>query len=282
MESIKELRKICYEGSKAKRPLYMEWVTMRFSIYVTRLLLYAPITADQVTISMVILAILGSVLMAFGSLKMIFIGILIIHFTVLLDNVNGEIARYRKEGNMTGTFLEQFYHEITVPFIFFFLAYGVFVQTGYKSILIFGFLCAVFSKSVVLPAVNSAVIKNALRDKASGKADEKLKKYATIIGKKANIKGGGTEIGAKMYGAYDLIREFWSAPFNIVIINLIVIFEIIKNHYFSSMFFPEYSLIYMYLALYGAFSVIIQAISFIVHYKGRTVYHYYVALFGKK
>ena len=61
VESIKELRKICYANSKSKRPLYMELVTMKFSIYVTKLLLYTPIHADQVTILMMLLAIFGSI-----------------------------------------------------------------------------------------------------------------------------------------------------------------------------------------------------------------------------
>ena len=133
VESIKELREICYKGSKGRRPLYMELVTMKISIYVTKLLLYTPIRADQVTIGMILLAIIGSVLMAFGDFGYMLIGILIIHFTVVLDNVNGEVARYRKEGSMMGTFLEQYYHELSVPLIFFSLGFGVFMMTGYKS-----------------------------------------------------------------------------------------------------------------------------------------------------
>jgi len=277
VESIKELREICYKDSKAKRPLYMELFTMKISIYVTKLLLYTPIRADQVTISMVLLSILGSVLMAFGTLKFLLIGILIIHFTVVLDNVNGEIARYRKEGSMIGTFLEQFYHEISTPLIFFSLGYGVFMQTGYKSVLIFGFLCAMFSKSVVIPAIDAAVVKNLLRDAQSGKINDKLRKYTSLVGK-ANIKGGSTKAGAELYHTYDYIKEFWGWPFNVAYINIIIILEFLNWYYYI---IPTYLMIYWYLAIYGVISVIIQAISFIVHYKGKTVYHYYISIFKK-
>src|SRR3989344_3101054 len=185
VESIKELRKICYANSKSKRPLYMELVTMKFSIYVTKLLLYTPIHADQVTILMMLLAIFGSILLAFGTLKLMLVGILLIHLTIVLDNVNGEIARYRKEGSMTGSFLEFLYHEITATLIFFSLSYGIFLQTGYKSILIFGFLASFFSKSVVLSIIQLAALKNALRDDIH-KRKEKVKKYISLIGK-ANV-----------------------------------------------------------------------------------------------
>ena len=139
VESIKELREICYKDSKGRRPLYMEWVTMKISIFVTKLLLYTPIKADQVTIGMVLLAILGSVFMAFGTLKFLLIGILIIHFTVILEILN---------------------------------------------------------------------------------------------------------------------KYYWNA-------------------------LPQYAMLYWYLVIYGSVSVLIQLISFIVHYKGNTIYHYYVAMLGK-
>lgn len=278
VESIKKLREICYANSKDKRPLYMEWVTMKFSIYITKLLLYTPIRADHVTISMVLLVILGSVFMGFGTLKFLLIGILIIHLTVFLDNVNGEVARYRKEGNMTGTFLEQFYHEVSLPLIFFSLSFGVFLQTGFKSVLIFGLLCAIFSRPVVLIAIHNAVVKNGIRDNKRGRISEKLKKSVALIGK-ADIKGGSTETGRKLYKTYDYIREFWNFPSNIVHINIIVILEIINRSY---NFLPPYILLYAYLLVYGIISVIIQLMSFIVHYKGKTVFHYYVALYGKK
>ena len=279
VESIKELKEICYKDSKGRRPLYMEWVTMKISIYVTKLLLYTPIGADQITIGMVLLVILGSIFMAFGALKFLLIGILIIHFTVILDNVNGEVARYRKEGSMTGTFLEQFYHEISVPLIFFSLGFGIFLATGYKSAVIFGFLCAIFSRSTVLSALKSAVVKNAIRDRKNNMVEDKLKKYYSITGKSPNVEGGSTETGAKLYRKYDFIREFWSAPFNIVHINILVLLEILNHHHLNLI--PAYSMLYWYLVIYGSASVLIQIISFAVHYKGNTVYHYYVAMMGK-
>lgn len=251
----------------------MELVTMKASIYVTKLLLYTPIHADQVTISMVILVILGSIMMSFGALWFIFAGIVIIHFTVVLDNVNGEIARYRKEGNMIGTFLEELYHQISIPFIFFFLGYGIFAQTGLRSALIFGFLASVFSKSIILSVIKEGVIKKGF--------DYLGKKPKTMmpIGDKINIKGGSTNIGRKLYKTYDYIRDFWVFPANIIHINIIAAIELVNLYY---NFMPSYLLLYFYLSFYAAASVIIQLTSFIVNYKGKTIYHYYKTLFERK
>jgi len=45
---------------------------------------------------------------------------------------------------------------------------------------------------------------------------------------------------------------------------------------------PEFYLSFGYIAAYGTANFIIQIASFIVHYKGRTIFHYYNALFGNK
>lgn len=271
IESIKELKKIC--SSKKKQPLYMKLVSMKISIYITKLLLCTRISADYVTLSMIFLLILGSIFIAFGGLWMIFIGILIIHFTIILDNVNGEVARYWKEDGLIGTFLEQVYHNIAVPLIFFTLALGIFLKTGYILILIFGFLCAVFGRPIVLNSVKDAVIDERLREIKTGK---RVKVY--LIGK-ASIKGGGTKIGKKLYKAYDIMREFWVYPANIVHITILVIVELFNARYG---FISQYMLFYIYLFVYGSVSTVVQAIAFIVNYRGRTVHHYYETLFEKK
>ena len=268
IESIEELRRIC--GSKKKQPLYMELVSMKVSIYITRLFLYTRLSADYVTLSMIFLLVIGSLFMAFGNLWAILIGILIIHFTVILDNVNGEVARYWKEDGLIGTFLEQVHHNIAVPLIFFTLAFGIFLRTGYTPILIFGFLSAIFGKPIILNSIKDAVIDERLREVKTGK---KVKVHLTG---KANIKGGNTETGKKLYDVYDIMREFWVYPANIVHMTILAIIELVNMKYG---FFHSYALFVLYIIIYGSFSIIIQTMAFLVNYKGRTVDHYYKKLF---
>lgn len=274
VESVKELRKICYSGPHKKRPLYMEWFTMKISIYVTKLLLYTPIRADQVTMGMILLAIIGAVMMGFGNLWLMFIGISIIHFTVILDNVNGEVARYYKEGNIIGTFMEETFHVVSAPLIFFSLGYGVFLKTGFPSAVVFGFLAAIFSSPVILTAINAAVVKKGVDSFVNKKP---MKEYP--VKGAIDVEGGSTEAGRKLYQWYDYVREFWGAPFNIVHIHVLVILELVYAYYSV---LPSHLVLYWYLAVYGTASVIRQLASFIVHYRGKTVYHYYNALYGKR
>lgn len=268
VESIKELRKIC---QTKKQPLYMELVSMKISIYITKLLLYTRMSADYVTISMIILLIAGSVVMAFGSLWAVLIGILIIHFTIILDNVNGEVARYWKEDSAIGTFLEQVYHNIAVHLIFFALAFGVFLNTGIAYIMLFGFLASIFGRPIILSSIKDAVIDERLREIKNGK------KANLSIPKNANIKGGSEKSGAQLYKAYDFVRDFWVFPANIVHITFLSILELINAKYGV---FPQYALLSLYLIVYGSIAVIIQLAAFVVNYRGKTVNHYYKELFG--
>lgn len=272
VESIKELRKIC--GSKKKQPLYMELICMKISIYITKLLLYTKISADYITMAMMLLIITGSVIMAFGDLWMILIGILIIHLTVILDIVNGEVARYRKEDSIIGTFLEQVYHNLVIPLMFFSLAYSIFLKTGFKSVLIFGFMCSVFGKPIILNSINDAIVHERLSEIKKGKKLQKI-----VVSVKSYIKGGHSKTGKKLYKTYDLIRNFWVFPANIIHINILAIIELI-NFYHN--FMPPYLLFIFYILFYGTVSTLIQLTAFIVNYKGKTVNHYYRALFGKK
>ena len=120
-------------------------------------------------------------------------------------------------------------------------------------------------------------LKNVLRDDTN-KMAEKIRWCEALIGN-ANMEGGGTELGTKLYRKYDIVKEFWGHPFNLVHINIIAVLEII-NSYLGAV--PQYSMFYWYLAVYGIGSLAVQSISFIVHYKGKTVDHYYLAVFKKE
>lgn len=270
VESIKELRRIC---QTKKQPLYMELFSMKVSIYITKTLLYTKISADYVTMAMIAFLIVGSLFMSLGSLWMILAGISLIHFTVILDNVNGELARYRKEDGIIGTFLEQVYHNLAVPFLFFWLAFGIFLKTGLKSVLVFGFLAAVFGLPIILKSIKDAIIEERLTEI---RKNLKQKKIAITD---LNIEGGSSSKGKSLYKIYRIFRAFWVYPANIVHITILTLLEIINSIYG---FAPGYIFLILYTYLYGTVSTIIQTVAFIVNYKGKTVEHYYQLFFGSK
>jgi len=270
VESIKELKKICYEGHNVNRPAYMKHVGMKISIYITKLCIYLGLNANHVTITMLFLTIFGSFLMFFGNLWLMLIGILLIHFTIILDCVNGEVARYRKECNIVGMHMEDIYHQLTAYLVFFSLAYGVFVQTGFKSVLIFGFLGSIFSKSIVFPSLYSALVKNMIHKNTPMDYLKEQHKQKHQKEDKSSSELGG--FSRKIHKIYNAFSGFWAHPSDIVQVNIIIILELLNQVY---NIIPSYSLVYWYLVVYGSVSTLKQITSFIIHIKGKTIEDYY-------
>jgi len=77
-----------------------------FSYYLTKLLLYTPITANQATISFMIIGIIGSVLFIFNNFWYYLIGMGLINLWQTGDWCDGKIARYRKSESKYGKFLD--------------------------------------------------------------------------------------------------------------------------------------------------------------------------------
>ena len=112
-----------------------------------------------------------------------------------------------------------------------------------------------------------AVIDERLNEIKKGKRSQKISSV-----KKANIKGGETKTGKKLYDAYDFIRQFWVYPANIVHITIIAVIEILNLYY---AFAPQYIFLSLYIIVYGSISTLVQLVAFIVNYKGTTVHYYY-------
>ena len=272
--SVKELWNLCYGNQKVYRAWYNKYVS-KVSIYFTWLLIHTNITANQVTIISYFFVIIASIFFFTGSLWNIFIGIMIIQFTNMLDCVDGELARYRKESSLLGAHLEDIYHSLVWYLMFFPLAFGIFLKTGWEYILIFGFLCSAFSHSVIIPAMESSIIKGKL---GNAKHLEGLLKKNKSNSEKERTNLKGSKVGQKLSDLYDKFSAFWAAPTNIIHVTVISIVELINMHY---KFMPGYFLFYWYLAVYSVVSIMIQIVSFVVHYKGRAVEHYFRELFQK-
>ena len=215
MESIKELRAICQtKTADVHAAGFNTHIDIHHKTY-----LYTGLSADYVTIFMMLLVIAGSIIMATGSLWNILIGILLIHFTIILDNVNGEVARYNREDGLIGTFLEQVYHNLAVPSLFFSISFGVFTATGTKSVLIFGFLASIFGMPIILKSIKDAVIDERLSEIKKGRKRQKISLKST------NIQGGGSLFGGMLYSLYEKFRAIWVYPANIVHITVLAILK---------------------------------------------------------
>lgn len=148
-KSIKELREICQREEYHKKRMYWRlYLLNRVSIYLTKLFLYTPITANQISILMIITGLIAVIFFMYGTYVYILLGLLFMLIYRLLDAVDGEVARCKKICSIRGTYLDYLSHVIVEPLIIIGLSIGVYrnnpTQIPSFIFLIFGFAGAYF------------------------------------------------------------------------------------------------------------------------------------------
>jgi hypothetical protein len=113
MESIRDLREICQTTRPAIYRDFLSQFYYKVSIYFTWILLHLRMSANQVTVFSGMVSVLGGILLASDSPYIVLLGALCFHMFAILDMCDGEVARYRKEGGITGHYLDWFMHFIT-------------------------------------------------------------------------------------------------------------------------------------------------------------------------
>jgi phosphatidylglycerophosphate synthase len=152
MESIEELRKICQSHISKETNFRLELTLRKFSIYLTKIFIYMGLTGNQITMMMMILGIISSFFFMPGKYYYSLIGIILFELHLLLDFVDGEVARYRKETSLKGTYLDYMTHAIVNPLIFIGLSIGAYFSNPLQIIpnwvfIVIGFITA-YSQSV--------------------------------------------------------------------------------------------------------------------------------------
>lgn len=142
IESIKELKKICQDSKTETMDWYSKIFYRNISIYITKLLLHTSITANHVTLFTIVLGLAAGILFSFGTYPHILAGALLLQLWLILDCVDGEIARYRGTAGICGKYIESLDHYITEPFTVVCVGYGLYVLLDDVSIFVLGVLVA--------------------------------------------------------------------------------------------------------------------------------------------
>lgn len=155
---IRELRTICQApvvGAALRHdPLY-RWG----SIYLTSVALRVGLTANQVTVLSLALGLAGGFAFLDPSPSRLVLGAVLLQGYLVLDYVDGEVARFRRSAGLAGRFLEQVGANAVDPFIVAAMAVGVGGASGDRWPVVLGLVGALSLPTFrSLPASLSAVI----------------------------------------------------------------------------------------------------------------------------
>ncbi len=137
MESIKQLRQICQPADE--HPVYKAWRI--FSIYFTSIFLRIGFkNPNHITIFSLLLGIAGGL---FYIQEQFIIGTILFILARILDDVDGEIARYHKVSSDFGAWFDTLAGHLLYPYFFLTLGLGVFFGTRGFYFFLLGALGAV-------------------------------------------------------------------------------------------------------------------------------------------
>ena len=113
IEPPEELKRICQKPDyKTKGNWYARNIVRDAALPATRLLLRTRVTADQVTLISLAVAMAGMAVLTWFGDGWFLAGVFLLQLWYYLDHVDGQIARYRKTVSLTGRFLDFMTHHI--------------------------------------------------------------------------------------------------------------------------------------------------------------------------
>lgn len=130
MESLRELNEIVQKPDYKKVGNWMARnITREMALPVTWLFLHFPISANGITFIALLTGVMACALLAVGVKSYVLFGSILLQVWYLLDHVDGQVARYRKEESVTGVFFDYITHHIIHLGIFIGISWGVYRHT---------------------------------------------------------------------------------------------------------------------------------------------------------
>jgi phosphatidylglycerophosphate synthase len=119
----------------------MRLLMPRLSVHVTRwIVANTAIVPNQITIASLLVGLTAAVAFTSTAPLTVAAGLLAYHLHVLLDYVDGEVARCRSQTSVKGAYLDLITDRITFPLLVFCAGLGVYRQVGAPAVLIAAFV----------------------------------------------------------------------------------------------------------------------------------------------
>lgn len=137
MPTLREVKEI---AQKRGVEAYAHYVLQKVSIYITWLLLKTPIKPNQISVVGLLTGLAAIVCLAQGQGAFLLLGVFLAQLMMVLDAVDGEVARYRKITSLEGHFLDAVGYQLITGLLFIGVTLGVHQRHSNSSLtIILGF-----------------------------------------------------------------------------------------------------------------------------------------------
>ena len=136
--SYPEVRRLCLKPDEARKPLYPRVITHAVSTRLIWVLQDAPLTANQITFLSMLTAFAALPFFAGLSSRSALIGALVIELYYVFDAMDGQWARLKRQGSITGAFFDYLINYAFHPPLLFAIGWGVYKTNGDPLYLVLG------------------------------------------------------------------------------------------------------------------------------------------------
>lgn len=187
-ESFKDFKRICRGNKIREMKKEKSWwhALPRFiSIYITWILVKTSISANFITVFSIIIGLTGLILIGLSKSLLIIIGFMFLYLYFILDEVDGEVARYKKSTSVQGVFYDEVGHLLIHTGLFFIFGFSIYNITSDDLFLILGFLASFFIlgiriiRRIPLIASSKGSAKNIITDAKNDVQNKSSKKSFT-------------------------------------------------------------------------------------------------------
>jgi len=272
INSIANLRKICQKDTGIPAS---EILQRKISIYFTKIFIYINITANLVTLISLVVGILSGIFFIFGYDWSMLIGSILLFFHIIFDNCDGEVARYRGNSSISGSYIDRANHMVISPYIFAAICFGLYFNFNDIKIFIFGFFTVISELLIILSVANIYV----------SVCENKLNNGDRFTTK--NIKHGNID-NIKDTDPQKWLKSRYRVIYNIVDIMLVSIGRTILLIIFTFidlLLFPFYinnfkfNLVYIWLIVYSFVLLLCWIVEIYIAIKTKSCEKIYIKLF---
>jgi len=218
-ESFQEFRQIIQGKKLEKRKKKKDWwhsIFTFFSRYITWILVRTRINANFITITGLIIALLGLVFIGIGNNLFIIIGFILLYIYYISDEVDGEVARYKKQTSLQGVYYDEIAHLFFQGWFFFTFGYSLYRINSEFLYIILGIIATFFLLGIRI-----------------------IRKIATVAAPKSNLKHLIEEKNVKDGNETETKKSFFGIIKGIAL-NLTNAFS--HTHIITTIFFIGYLL----------------------------------------
>ncbi len=184
-------------GTAASRDAEQGYSGLKYQIYeflaavLVKILMYTPITANQITLLGIVFVYVAAILFGYGTLYLGILAVGFIYLGELMDATDGTLARSKKAcSKLQSNILGNLYHSSAYSILFLGIGFGVFVGTGNCIFILLGGISAFFQQTMGLIRFlgSQVMFKNRELLKEKGKEnllDEADEKKLFKVGKKS-------------------------------------------------------------------------------------------------